>query len=118
MALPKIKVGGIARIKHQMTDWHTQKVKEMAIFARPSRLASYFGISQGTFEKYYGELYEKAKIDAEREFADHVKHLGFNAESEAVQLDASKFYLKCKAGWQEKNTVAEVQPVLNIHIHS
>lgn len=64
------------------------------------QIATYIGIDKKTLYKYYREILDKAKIQANMKMAQCLFQQAQNGST-----PAAIFWLKIQAGWQEKQVV-------------
>jgi hypothetical protein len=102
-------------IKHNPTEETRKQAQQMAaVGITQAQIATYLGISDETFRKYYLEEYNRAKIAAVARVASTL----YTRATEKQDLGAAIFYLKAQGGWRETPSPLEgLGNMFNIHIH-
>ena len=88
--------------KHEPTEATKAEVKALASMGiRHEDIADYIGIDNKTLYKYYSDITSKAKITAAHKMAQAVFRMG----TEQNNVTAAIFWLKCHAGWSDKQEI-------------
>ena len=86
---------------HEPTEAQKAEVRALASMGIPhDQIATYIGIDKKTLYKYYREILDKAKIQANMKMAQCLFQQAQNGST-----PAAIFWLKVQAGWQEKQVV-------------
>jgi DNA-binding NarL/FixJ family response regulator len=102
-------------VTHEVTAATTKQVESMAaVGVTQVQIATLLGISDETFRKYYGEIFNRAKVQAVGMVASTL----FKRATEGKDLAAAIFYLKAQGGWRETPSLQDLGNVFNIHIHT
>lgn len=78
---------------------------------KQAEIAQYIGIAEKTLRLYYGEVMEKARLEAHKTVADFIynsasgKAMIENDAKHADCLKAAFFYAKTQMGWRETNNL-------------
>ena len=86
---------------HEPTEAQKTEVRALASFGIPhDQIATYIGIDKKTLYKYYREILDRAKIQANMKMAQCLFQQAQNGST-----PAAIFWLKVQAGWQEKQMI-------------
>lgn len=86
---------------HEPTEAQKAEVRALASMGIPhDQIATYIGIDKKTLYKYYREILDKAKIQANMKMAQCLFQQAQNGST-----PAAIFWLKIQAGWQENTKV-------------
>ena len=83
------------------SETHQDIVESLASFGvAPTRIAKYLKISEKTLEEYYGDLLVTSDIEKTAKVAHALYENAIAGDQDAI-----KFWLKCRAGWREKQDI-------------
>lgn len=83
------------------TDEDAAKVEALASIGTPEKdIAVYIGIAESTLKKHYGDILAKSLTDKNLQMAKTLFQAGVDGDVKAMM-----FWLKTRAGWQEKTQV-------------
>jgi hypothetical protein len=100
---------GRGRPPYEPTDKDRATVKTMAAFGVPEYdIAKVLGISDRTLRKYFWRELEVGHIEANSQVAASLFKVATGAGPQAVQ--AQMFWLRCRAGWRDKDPPAAEPP--------
>jgi hypothetical protein len=86
---------------HEPTEAKKAEVRALASMGIPhDQISAYIGIDKKTLYKYYREILDRAKIQANMKMAQCLFQQAQNGST-----PAAIFWLKIQAGWQEKQVV-------------
>ena len=86
---------------HEPTEAQKAEVRALASMGIPhDQISAYIGIDKKTLYKYYREILDRAKIQANMKMAQCLFQQAQNGST-----PAAIFWLKVQAGWQEKQAV-------------
>ena len=86
---------------HEPTEGTKAEVRALASMGIPhDQISAYIGIDKKTLYKYYREILDRAKIQANMKMAQCLFQQAQNGST-----PAAIFWLKIQAGWQEKQVV-------------
>ena len=87
---------------HEPTEATKAEVKALASMGiRHEDIAEYLGIDKKTMYKYYKDILSKGKITASHKVAQAL----FRQATEQNKTTAAIFWLKCHAGWRDRDTI-------------
>ena len=82
-------------------DEHAAMVESLTSFGVPNKdIAKYIGIAEQTLTKYYGDILNKAGVQKNLEVANTLYQKALTGDNQAMI-----FWLKTRAGWQEKTQI-------------
>lgn len=88
---------------HEPTEGTKAEVRALASMGVPhDQIATYIGIDKKTLYKYYREILDKAKIQANMKMAQCLFQQAQNGSTAAAI-----FWLKIQAGWREDRVIDE-----------
>lgn len=91
------------------SDEHAATVESLTSFGVPNKdIAKYIGIAEQTLTKYYGDILNKAGVQKNLEVANTLYQKALTGDNQAMI-----FWLKTRAGWQEKT---QIEVTTNISI--
>ena len=91
----------MANPPHNPTEAQKAEVRALASMGIPhDQIATYVGIDKKTLYKYYREILDKAKIQANMKMAQCLFQQAQNGST-----PAAIFWLKVQAGWQDRQAV-------------
>jgi predicted transcriptional regulator len=83
------------------SDEHAATVESLTSFGVPNKdIAKYIGIAEQTLTKYYGDILNKAGVQKNLEVANTLYQKALTGDNQAMI-----FWLKTRAGWQEKTQI-------------
>lgn len=86
---------------HTPTEAQKAEVRALSSMGIPhDQIATYIGIDKKTLYKYYREILDKAKIQANMKMAQCLFQQAQNGST-----TAAIFWLKCQAGWRDNDSV-------------
>ena len=86
---------------HEPTEAQKAEVRALASMGIPhDQISAYIGIDKKTLYKYYREILDRAKIQANMKMAQCLFQQAQNGST-----PAAIFWLKVQAGWQEKQAI-------------
>ena len=86
---------------HEPTEAQKAEVRALASMGIPhDQISTYIGIDKKTLYKYYREILDRAKINADMKMAQCLFQQAQNGST-----PAAIFWLKIQAGWQEKQAL-------------
>lgn len=86
---------------HEPTESKKAEVRALASMGVPhDQISAYIGIDKKTLYKYYREILDKAKIQANMKMAQCLFQQAQNGST-----TAAIFWLKCQAGWRDNDSV-------------
>ena len=86
---------------HEPTEAQKAEVRALASMGIPhDQISAYIGIDKKTLYKYYREILDRAKIQANMKMAQCLFQQAQNGST-----PAAIFWLKVQAGWQDKQAV-------------
>ena len=99
---PKPKKLATPKANHYLpTDEHAATVESLTSFGVPQKdIAKYLGVGEQTLTKYYGDILNKAGIQKNLEVANTLYQKALTGGNQSMI-----FWLKTRAGWQEKTQV-------------
>lgn len=87
---------------HEPTEATKAEVKALASMGiRHEDIAEYIGIDKKTLYKYYREILTKSKVTASHKIAQAL----FRQATEQNSTTAAIFWLKCHAGWRDRDAI-------------
>ena len=90
-------------LPHEPTEATKAEVRALASMGIPhDQIATYIGIDKKTLYKYYREILDKAKIQANMKMAQCLFQQAQNGSTAAAI-----FWLKIQAGWREDRVIYE-----------
>lgn len=90
-------------------DEHAATVESLTSFGVPNKdIAKYIGVAEQTLTKYYGDILNKAGVQKNLEVANTLYQKALTGDNQAMI-----FWLKTRAGWQEKT---QIEVTTNISI--
>ena len=91
----------MANPPHKPTEAQKAEVRALASMGIPhDQISAYIGIDKKTLYKYYREILDRAKIQANMKMAQCLFQQAQNGST-----PAAIFWLKVQAGWQDKQAV-------------
>lgn len=101
-------------IPHERDEQIAQNIAMMvAAGYKEAELCVFFGIRPGKLRQCYGNELKNGKMQHDMQV---VAALHMTASTPG-NTDASKFWLKARAGWSENESDSQKGSALNIHIH-
>lgn len=86
---------------HEPTEAQKAEVRALASMGIPhDQISAYIGIDKKTLYKYYREILDRAKIQANMKMAQCLFQQAQNGST-----PAAIFWLKVQAGWRDKDSV-------------
>ena len=86
---------------HEPTEAQKAEVRALASMGIPhDQISAYIGIDKKTLYKYYREILDRAKIQANMKMAQCLFQ-----QAQSGSTPAAIFWLKVQAGWQEKQAI-------------
>ena len=83
------------------SDEHAATVESLTSFGVPNKdIAKYIGVGEQTLTKYYGDILNKAGVQKNLEVANTLYQKALTGDNQAMI-----FWLKTRAGWQEKTQI-------------
>lgn len=95
---------------HEPNEAQKAEVRALASMGIPhDQISAYIGVDKKTLYKYYREILDRAKIQANMKMAQCLFQ-----QAQSGSTPAAIFWLKVQAGWQEKQAIEHSGSISNM----